>query len=168
MLSLHEKLKLYQVLPYLSLPSNKKDNKNVTVWDFKQRKNLVLFFHHGFKCPYCSAKLKEIEAVYTKIQEEEAEVLAVSFDSVKDAEAYAEKEGIKFPLLTDVKSGDSAAFTDVDESKQALYPTLLITDRFNALRYQKTVEEADKLPPVKEIVDWLDLIQLECPECSHL
>ena len=86
---------------------------------------------------------------------------------MRDAEAFAEKEGIRFPLLSDVKDRDSAQFTYVDEVKQALYPSLFITDRFSA-HYQKIVDEADELPPVKEIVYWLGLIQIECPECSHL
>lgn len=163
-----EKLILYEVLPYLSLPSNKKDNVNVNLWDFKQRKNLVLFFHHGFKCPCCSAKLREINAVYPQVQAEEAEVLAISFDGLKDAEAFAEKEDIRFPLLFDMKGEDSARFTYIDETRHSLYPSLFITDRFSALRYQKIADEADELPHVKEITDWLRLIQTECPECSHL
>ena len=167
MLSIHEKLKLYEVLPHLGLPSNK-GNGNINLWDYKQRKNLVLFFHHGFKCPRCSSKLVEIASAYPQIQAEEAEVLAISFDSLKDAEAFSEKMRVQFRLLSDTKNGDSAAFTYVDEAKKGLYPSLFITDRFSALRYQKIVEEADRLPPVKEIVDWLELIQLECPECSHL
>ncbi|MGC8850273.1 MAG: redoxin domain-containing protein, partial [Candidatus Bathyarchaeia archaeon] len=52
------KLRLQEVVPHLKLPSSK--GWNVDLWDFKQRKNLVLIFHHGRMCPRCRDKLKEL------------------------------------------------------------------------------------------------------------
>jgi len=55
---LSPKLKLGEVVPYLELPANK--GTSINLWDFKQRKNLVLFFHHGVECGRCVRTLKEL------------------------------------------------------------------------------------------------------------
>jgi len=161
-----EKLKLHEVIPYLDLPSNKRGNINLS--DFKQKKKLVIIFHHGSKCAQCAQKLKELAQIYPKVEELEAEIIAVSFDSIAEARNDARESEIPFPLLYDSGGEATERFTYIDESRHTPYPSLFITDRFGVLRYQKIVHEADALPHGKEILDWLLLIQTECPECSHL
>ncbi|MEM3676528.1 MAG: redoxin domain-containing protein [Candidatus Bathyarchaeia archaeon] len=78
------KLRFKEVVSYLKLPSNK--GMDVNLWDFKQRKNLVIIFHHGRSCMNCRNKLKELSKVYGEIQALEAEVVAVSFDNLRDSE----------------------------------------------------------------------------------
>jgi peroxiredoxin len=160
------KLELQEVVPYLNLPSNK--GMNVNLWNFKQRKNLVLIFHHGKACSHCRNKLKELVEAYKEIKAFEAEILAISFDSLEDANDQGEEDKIPFPLLCDHSGATTERFTFIDKSKNMPFPTFLITDRFGALRYQKIAQEATDLPDTAEILSWLLLIQLECPECSHL
>jgi len=161
-----DKIKLNEVVPYLNLPSTK--NGNVNLWDLKQRKNLIIVFYHGSQCTHCKKKLKELARVYAKAQELDAEILAVSFDSLAKTRNYAKKVGITFPLVSDQNREATERFTYQDEERKAPYPSLFITDRFGVLRYQKIAQEADGLPDTKEILSWLLLIQTECPECSHL
>lgn len=163
---LKPKLELQEVVPYLNLPSNK--GTNVNLWDFKQRKNLVLIFHHGKTCIYCRNKLRELAKAYKEVQFLEAEVLAISFDNVKDLKDQGEEDELSFPLLSDQSGTTSERFTFIDKSRNAPFPTVFITDMFGALRYQKVAEEATGLPSASEIVSMLSLIQIECPECSHL
>lgn len=160
------KLELQEVVPYLNLPSSK--GTNVNLWDFKQRKNLVLIFHHGRVCPHCREKLKELAEVYKEIQALEAEILAVSFDNFEDAKKQGEEDELPFPLLLDQSGATTERFTFIDKSRSLPFPTVLITDRFGALRYQKITEEAIDLPNAIEILRWLIFIESECPECSHL
>ena len=160
------KLELQEVVPYLNLLSN--DGVNVNLWDFKQRKNLVLIFHHGRVCNYCRNKLKELAKAYKEIQFLEAEVLAVSFDNIGDLKGQWKEDALPFPLLSDQSGTTSEKFTFIDKSKNTPFPSIFITDRFGALRYQKIAEEATCLPSASEILSVLSLIQIECPECSHL
>jgi len=164
--NLKPKLELQKVVPSLNLPSNK--GINVNLWDFKQIKNLVIIFHHGRTCTYCRSKLKELAKAYKEIQALEAEVLAVSFDKIEDTKDQGEKDTLPFLLLSDSDGKTSERFTFVDNSRNAPFPAVFITDRFGALRYQKMAEEATDLPNTTEILSWLLLIQIECPECSHL
>ncbi|MGB9853764.1 MAG: redoxin domain-containing protein [Candidatus Bathyarchaeales archaeon] len=164
--TLQPKLELQEVVPYLNLPSNK--GTNVNLWDFKQRKNLVLIFHHGRACSYCRNKLKELAEYYKEIQTLEAEILAVSFDNLEDAKVQGEEDELPFPLLSDRRGATTERFTFIDQSKNMPFPAIFITDRFGALRHQKITEEAADLPSAVEILSGLLLIQIECPECSHL
>jgi len=166
MKTISDKLKLGEVVPYLNLQSNR--NGNVNLWNLKQRKNLIIIFYHGFQCVHCKKKLKELAEVYPEAQELEAEILAVSFDSLAKTRDYAKDWGVPFPLLSDKNREATEKFTYQDEDRKAPFPALFITDRFGVLRYQKIVDEADGLPDAKEILSWLLLIQTECPECSHL
>jgi len=161
-----EKLVLYGVVPYLNLPSTR--NGKVNLWDLKQTKNLVIFFHHGVECAPCQAKLKELAQAYDRVKELEAEVLAVSFDILEKLKSYAQGRAIPFPLLSDQTGETAESFTHKDSKRNAPFPSIFITDRFGALRYQKITSESHELPDAKEILDWLLLIQTECPECSHL
>ncbi|MEM2514288.1 MAG: redoxin domain-containing protein [Candidatus Bathyarchaeia archaeon] len=86
------KLELQEVVPYLNLPSN--NGLNVNIWDFKQRKNLVLVFHHGKACSHCRNKLKELAKEYKEIQFLEAEVLAVSFGNIEDLKDQAKDDAL--------------------------------------------------------------------------
>ncbi|MBS7644574.1 MAG: redoxin domain-containing protein [Candidatus Bathyarchaeia archaeon] len=160
------KLRFQEVVPYLNLPSNK--GTDVNLWNFKQRKNLVIIFHHGRSCINCRNKLKELSKVYREIQSLEAEVVAVSLDNLEDSEIQGEEDELPFPLLSDRYGVNSEKYTYIDKSRGTLFPAVFITDRFGALRHQKIAEEATDLPEAVEILSELLLIQVECPECSHL
>ncbi len=157
------KLSLQEVVPHFVLPSDELDN--VDTWDYKQRKNLVIIFHHGFGCPSCRKKIAEVAQDYERIQELNAEVLAISNDSPKKAREFAEKANVTFPLLSDTK-GITEKYSYEDEARGAPAPSVFITDRFGGLYYQKIGWEADDLPTVEEITDWSYLIEIQCPECS--
>ena len=159
--TLMDKLKLYEVIPL-------SEKKEIDLWTYKQRKNLVIFFHHGHKCPFCRKKLEDFASAYRKIQELETEVLAISFDSPKDTEQYHEKVALPFPLLSDQTGETTEKYTHRDEDKHAPFPSIFITDRYQELRFQKIAPEADQLQTVDDILGWLLLIETECPECSHL
>ena len=165
-MSFSEKLKLGEVVPYLNLPSNK--NGNVSLWDLKQRKNLVIIFYHGTYCVHCTAKLKELAEVYTRAKELETEILAVSFDNIEELWRHAKRIAMPFHLLSNETRETTVTFTYIDIENNVPLPSIYITDRLGVLRYQKIVSEAHELPDGKEIISWLLLIQTECPECSHL
>jgi len=163
---LSSKIEAGVLLPYLDLPSNR--DGSVNLWDFKQKKNLVIIFHHGIGCSDCRRKLRDLAEVYVKAKDFEAEFLAVSFDSPAEGIKQGEEDRLPFPLLSDLDGEATGRFTHVDAAKKAPYPSIFISDRFGVLRYQKVAEEAEDLPAGKEILDWLLLIECECPECSHL
>ncbi len=50
------RLQLQELVPPFELPSS--GGEKVRLWDYKMRKNLVILFHHGDRCPQCRARLK--------------------------------------------------------------------------------------------------------------
>src|SRR3989304_9978088 len=127
-MSFSEKLKLGEVVPYLNLPSNK--NGNVSLWDLKQRKNLVNIFYHGSYCVHCMAKLKELAEVYTRAKELETEILAVSFDNIEKLKRHAKRIAIPFHLLSDETGETTVTFTYTDIKNNVPFPSIFIADRF--------------------------------------
>lgn len=158
------RLMLQEVVPFIELPYNQ--GKNVNLWQYKQRKNLVLVFYHEFKCPICQRKLKEFTEIYGDVQGLDAEILAISQDSLKDIQDYAKMFKVPFPLLSDPDGKTMVRYTYKDDGTPL--PALFITDRYGALYYQRVAREANDLPPGKEVVSWLFYIECQCPECSHL
>src|SRR5258708_4710631 len=77
------------------------DKQEVKLSDFTGKKNVVLMFYPLDWSPVCTNEhacfVNEMKAFETL----DAEVLGVSVDSVWSHKAYAEKMGIKYPLLAD-------------------------------------------------------------------
>ena len=77
------------------------DKQEVKLSDFVGKKNVVLMFYPLDWSPVCTNEhacfVNEMKAFETL----DAEVLGVSVDSVWSHKAYAEKMGIKYPLLAD-------------------------------------------------------------------
>jgi len=147
-----DKLSLGEVVPYLSLPSSKGD---INLWNFKQKKNLVIFFYHGTYCVHCVSRLKELAEAYPKFKELDTEILAVSFDNPEKLEAYAKRIRIPFPFLSDRTGETTERFTYKDAENKVPLPSIFITDRFGVLRYQEIAFEAHELTDVNDILSWL-------------
>lgn len=162
------KLKEGEVVPHFKLPSSK--DIDIDLWDYKQRKNLVIIFYHGSGCIFCQRKLGEYARIHRKAKEFRylAEILAVSFDDSRETKKYVKKASLPFPVLSDVKEEITEKYTYKDEIRRSPSPSIFITDRFGTLHYQKITREADDLPDGEEVLDWLLGINMDCPECSHL
>src|SRR6266568_5095575 len=77
------------------------DGRRIQLWDYRLRRNLVLFFHHGSGCPRCRAELARFARYYPAYRERDAELLAISPDDPKTSAALASSLGISFPMLSD-------------------------------------------------------------------
>src|SRR5579884_4197177 len=75
------------------------DGRTVNVWNYRQRTNLVLFFHHGSACPECRSMLRELAEHSAAYREEEAVILAIGPDKLSDARKLAMSLDCPFPLL---------------------------------------------------------------------
>lgn len=162
------KLKEDEIVPYFKLPSSQ--DVDIDLWQYKQRKNLVIVFHHGSNCVFCQRKLGEYAKIYEKARGFQylAEILAISFNNINEIKDYVKRASISFPLLSDVKEKITEKYTHKDKTRNSPYPSIFITDRYGALHYQKIAPEANNLPDGDEVLSWLLGINMECPECSHL
>jgi peroxiredoxin len=137
------------------------EGRTVELWQYLQRSNVVLVFHHGVGCAACGALLREVAAHKDAYRQLETEVLAISPDAPADNQQLAAQLGHPFPLLSD-PSGDIIA-------QQGLaLPSLIITDRWGEI-WAAWVGGADhQLPAAQDILEWLEFIEAQCPECTMI
>lgn len=80
-----------------------KDNHGapVRLSDFRGQKNVVLLFYPFAFTGVCTGELSEIRDRLEQFAERDAEVLAVSNDSIHTLRVFGEQEDLPFPLLSD-------------------------------------------------------------------
>ena len=137
--------------------------KKVSLSDYRGRANLVLVAagdHRGI-----DTFIGSLAKQYSKIVDLQAAVLLV-VQKPLEAAAWKAKR-LKLPFLTLV-DGDGrvhrelGAMTRSGHSQLAIY----ITDRFGEVFGVYRLRDASLLPPVKDIFDWLEFINSQCPECG--
>jgi peroxiredoxin len=65
-------------------------------------KPVILTFYRGGWCPYCNLELRAYQAILATIHAEGAELVAVSPELPDHSLTTAEKNDIRFPILSDV------------------------------------------------------------------
>jgi thioredoxin-dependent peroxiredoxin len=93
--------------------------EDISLSDFKGRR-VVLWFYPKADTPGCTAEgcgFRDRQAIYA---EKNAQILGVSFDTVEENKAFAEKFGFTFPLLCDTEREIGLAYGACD-SKDAGY-----------------------------------------------
>lgn len=83
--------------------------KEVKLSDFTGKKNVVLVFYPLDWSPVCTNEHACFVNDMKNCDQLDAEVLGVSVDSVWSHKAYAEKMGIKYPLLADFQPRGAVA-----------------------------------------------------------
>lgn len=162
--TLQPKLQLQQVVPSFELPSTK--NGKVGLWDLKPRLNMVLFFFHGTSCQSCIDLLTQFARDYPRYQEQEAEILAITSMPLDQVRSLADKLHLPYPILSDPSGKTIEQFTYLDPAKGGPLPSLFVLDRFGALYTQAIAEQEGQLPSSDEVLEWLGLIEVQCPECG--
>ncbi|MGE5620507.1 MAG: peroxiredoxin family protein [Sphingomonadaceae bacterium] len=157
------KLEMEKVVPDFILPSVA--GKQVSPRDFKQKSNLVIVYLDLQKCGKCVDFLRELADNYHVYRELETEILAVSPQPVSDLQGRAGIMGIPFPLLSDEQGQVGRAYLGAQAIPNAM-GGVFVTDRFGALRAMMIAQTENDLPNQQSILDWLSLIEMECPECG--
>jgi peroxiredoxin Q/BCP len=77
------------------------DGKEVRLSDFRNRKNVVVYFYPKDDTPGCTRESCAFRDSYTAFTDAGAEVLGISSDSSASHKAFAAKHGLPFRLLAD-------------------------------------------------------------------
>ncbi|MGA5793141.1 peroxiredoxin [Streptomyces cellulosae] len=128
-----------------------KDNHGAPVClsDFRGRKNVVLLFYPFAFTGVCTGELSEIRDRLEQFSERDAEVLAVSNDSIHTLRVFGEQEDLPFPLLSDFwPHGDvSRAYGVFDEDKGCAVRGTFVIDRQGVVRATVSSAMADARDP---------------------
>jgi peroxiredoxin Q/BCP len=92
-------LQVGEMAPAFTLP--RATGELVSLSEFRDRSNVVLFFYPKDNSPICSAEACSFRDSYEVFQEAGAEVIGISADSVRSHERFAARLRLPFVLLSD-------------------------------------------------------------------
>ncbi|MGA1570677.1 MAG: peroxiredoxin [Ilumatobacteraceae bacterium] len=140
------------VAPDFSLPAT--GGEVITLSSFVGRP-VVVVFYPGDDSPVCTKQLNSYNDGLNEFESLDAQVLAVSSQGLVSHEAFAQKYGLKFPLLADSEK-------DVAKAYGVLGPlgfprrSVFIVDREGVIRYAHRAVAGLSYRPVSELVDALN------------
>jgi peroxiredoxin len=123
----------------------------------RSKYNLVLAFVGTG--PSAETYLRELAAIHPEILERDARAMAVVPLNLPDGQALAARLSLPFALLAD-EDGTTATRL-LGEGNAA---ALCVADRFGAIYSLEVAPDTSTLPPVRTALDWLDFVQIQCPE----
>jgi len=124
---------------------------------------MVVLFRSAAWCPYCQKQLKSLAPVAAAARAKGVRFVAVSYDKPDVLAAFAAKQAIPFPLLSDTGSKliDALKLRDPQYARGSFaygvpYPTILLLDARGQVK-AKTVETDYKVRPSQaDIIAMLD------------
>jgi peroxiredoxin len=137
--------------------------KKVSLSDYRGRTNLVLVAAGDDSA--IDSFLTSLAKQYSNIEDLEAAVLLVVQKPLEAAAWKARRLHLPYLTLID---GDGRVHKELGamaahgKSRVAIY----ITDRFGEVFGAYRFCDISRLPSVKDILAWLELINSQCPECS--
>ena len=131
------------------------EKKEVSLEDYKGKNVLLLFFPLAFTgtCTEELCQIRDEKSFYDSVN---AQILAISVDSLFTLEKYKETEGYNFPMLSDfnkdVSSSYGALYDDFvlgmkGVSKRAAF----VVNKQGVIEYAEVLENAGELPNFAEI-----------------
>ena len=137
--------------PSFTLPST--GGLDASLSDFLG-KPLVIVFYPGDDTPVCTKQLNSYNDDLSQFEALDAQVVAISAQSVESHEKFALKHGFRFPLLADTDKVVAAAYGTLGPLG---FPrrSVFIVDREGIVRYVHRAIAGLTFRPVGELVDVL-------------
>lgn len=130
--------------PDFSLPATgEKDALSLS--DFRGRPLVVLFYPLDFSGT-CTKELCSVRDGLSAYSSLGADVIGVSVDSIYAHRAFAEKEGLTFPLLADFMRAMSRAYGVLDEQRNFAKRSAFVIDGGGIVRYRSVSDDPSVLP----------------------
>ena len=139
------------------------DKQKVSLSDYRGQNVLLLFFPQAFTGT-CTKELCSTRDNIALYNEANAQVLAISVDSVFTLARYKEDQHLNFPLLSDFNKDVSAAYgalydTFVFDMKGVSKRSAFVIDKQGLVRYAEVLEKATDLPDFSAIQKTLESIK---------
>lgn len=111
--------------------------QDVTLSDYRGRKAVALFFYPYAFSGVCTGELSQIRDRLAEFLTFDTEVLALSCDPTYAIRAFADQDGLNFPLLSDFwPHGEVARMYDVfDDERGCARRSSYILDRDGVVRW---------------------------------
>jgi peroxiredoxin len=126
------------------------EKKEVSLSDYKGKNLVILFFPLAFTsvCTTELCSLRDNMADYAALN---AEVVAISVDSLFTLDKFKAEQGLPFPLLSDFNKEVSAAYGSLYENfvlgmKGVSKRSAFVIDKEGKIQYAEVLESAGDLP----------------------
>jgi peroxiredoxin len=141
-------LEIGQKAPEFSLYNSDKNKVNLA--DFKGKKVVLLFFPQAFT-GICTSELCSVRDDIGRYEQADAQVLAISVDSVFTLNQFKQQQNYNFPLLSDFNKEISRAYDAIYEQwildmKGVSKRSAFVIDREGIIRYAEVLESPADLP----------------------
>ncbi len=135
------------------------NQKEVRLSDLKGKKNVVLVFYPLDWSPVCTNEHACVVSAMKKFDQLDAQVLGLSVDSVWSHKAWAEKMGIRYPLLADFhpRGGVASKFGVYLEDKGITGRAIVIINKEGKVAWFKQYE-IPHLPDIQEVAQALKTV----------
>ena len=129
-------LEIGQAAPDFTL--NNQFGEKVTLSSFQGKKNVVLVFYPYSFTGTCTGELCALRDDLSSFQNENAELLAVSVDSMFTQKVFAAQENYNFPVLSDFwpHGATAQAYGIFNEATGSAIRGTFIIDKAGILRWQ--------------------------------
>jgi peroxiredoxin len=141
-------LNIGDVAPSFTLKSS--DKSDVSLSDYAGKNVVILFFPLAFTgtCTTELCSIRDSKADYDSLN---AEVLAISVDSLFTLAKFKETEAYNFPLLSDWNKTTAAAYGALYDEfvlgmKGVAKRSAFVVDKEGKIRYAEILENAGELP----------------------
>ncbi len=151
-----------QVLRDFVLPSAA--GKRVQLSDCRGRANLVIVLAGARGSQPQLELLRQLASRHAAILEQETQVIAVLCCPREQAQAIKERAQLPFVVLADSEGAVHRSLGALDRSgvpRLAVY----VTDRYGEVFAAWHTVAGDASPTTQEILEWLEFINRQCPEC---
>ncbi len=153
-------LSIGDTAPPFTLKSSEK--KSVALSDYAGKNVIILFFPLAFTST-CTAELCSMRDRKSDYDALNAEILAISVDSLFTLARFKEEQGYNFPMLSDWNKEVSAAYgTIYDEfvfgMKGVSKRSAFLVDKEGKIRYAEVLENAGELPNFAAINETLQAL----------
>ena len=137
--------------PDFTLKSKSGDDMNdISLSDYRDQKNVVILFFPLAYTGVCTEEMCSVSGGLADYDALDAQVLGISVDSPFAQEAWAEKEGITIPLLSDFNKEVSAAygsqFEDLIGFKGVAKRSAFVVDKSGVVRFASVSDDPTELP----------------------
>lgn len=136
--------------PDFTLKSKSGDLNDISLSDYRDQKNVVILFFPLAYTGVCTDEMCSVSGGLADYNALDAQVLGISVDSPFAQEAWAEKEGITIPLLSDFNKEVSAAygsqFEDLIGFKGVAKRSAFVVDKSGVVRFASVSDDPAELP----------------------
>lgn len=144
--------------PDFSLPDS--NGNLVRLSDFQGR-NVVLVFYPLDWSPACSDQLSLYQSELSEFERANAQLIAISVDSLYSHGAWAAVRGLTFPLLSDfAPKGEVARLYKIMRNTHGFSErALFVIDPHGEIRYAHVSPKLGHIPDIYELLDQLERLQ---------